>query len=103
MSYLKGILVTKYKDVNIGVGDSTIPNSEWLSRLSLDSINKSIANLNYIASQPTGVITWGVDQFMVDSDPEGSLCKDEYDVELADVSNTTMLALLTEIKNLKEQ
>lgn len=103
MSYLKGILVTKYKRVNIGVSDTTIPNSGDLSKLDLDSINKSIDDLNYILTKPTGVITWGVDQFMVDSDPEGSLCKDENDNELADIPNSTMLNLLTEIKNFKEQ
>ncbi|MBS7253507.1 hypothetical protein [Flavobacterium branchiicola] len=103
MSYLKGLVIDKYKSVDLGIDDTTISNSGYLSDLSLDSINKAITNLNYIITQTTGVITWGVDRFMVDSDPEGSLCKDENDIELADVPNSVMINLLLEIKNFKTQ
>jgi hypothetical protein len=91
------------REVEIIIANQTIKNSSYLSDLNLDSINKSITDLNYIITQKNGIITWGVEQFMVDSDSERSLCKDENNTELADIPNNIMINLLTEIKSFKEQ
>lgn len=104
MSYLKGLVVDKYKSVDLGVVDTTISNSSHLSDFDLDSISKIVLDLNNVISNPNGALLWGQEQIMIDSDPINSKCEDEMNGEiLPDVQTSSLLNLMIEIKNFKAQ
>lgn len=106
MSYTKSIIVQGLRidrSVSTEVSLSNIPDTGYLSSLDINTIESIISDLNWIITQSTGVITWGVENFMVDSDSQGSLCRDLDDVEIADIPTNTIRDLMIEVKNFKQQ
>ncbi|KIX22045.1 hypothetical protein SY27_05085 [Flavobacterium sp. 316] len=106
MTISKSILISKKyvtRGAKISLGYIEVPNTSFLSELSTNSIDKIINDLNWILSQPTGVITWGVDRCMVDSDFEGSLCTDYDGIEVGDIPTNLMKDLMEEIKSFKHE
>ncbi len=111
MSYLKGIAVQSLRqgiksqrDVIIGVVDSTITNSSYLSDFNLSSINEIIIKLEELVQSDGGGFIWGQEYIMIDSSPEISFCENDLDKEaLPDVPTISLLNLMIEIQKLKTE
>ncbi|KRD06316.1 hypothetical protein ASE21_19285 [Flavobacterium sp. Root901] len=104
MSYSKAIVVQYRRNINIGVVDTTISNSHSLSDLDLGSINQIIGTLTEVISNPNGAFIWGSEQIVIDSDSINSKITDEINgVTLSNTSTISLLNLMVEIKNFKEQ
>ncbi|WP_026715316.1 hypothetical protein [Flavobacterium daejeonense] len=106
MSYPKFIAVRRktqtYRYVEVGVYDSSIPESGNLSELTLYYIDDAINQLNFILTQPDDAVLWGVEQFHVESEPIMSVCLDFNEEVIAEVSTVDLKNLMLEVKNFKE-
>ncbi|MDR7209661.1 hypothetical protein [Flavobacterium piscis] len=111
MKYLKGIVVQSpsrgnkiQRDVNIGVVDSMIANSSYLSDFDLNSVKKIVFDLKELVKSDEGGFIWGQEYIMIDSAPEISFCENDLDKEaLPDVPTISLLNLMIEIQKIKEK
>ncbi|UUF15229.1 MULTISPECIES: hypothetical protein [Flavobacterium] len=111
MSYSKRIAVLSLRrgikpqrDVIIGVADSAIINSSYLSDFNLSSINKIVIKLEELVRSDGGGFIWGQEYIMIDSSPEISFCENDLDKEtLPDVPTISLLKLMIEIQKIKTE
>jgi hypothetical protein len=103
MSYTKAIAIQHGGTINMGVADTEILNSEYLSDFDLHSINQIVTDLDEVINNPNGALIWGQMQIMIDSDPINSKCADQMSNEiLPDVLTISFLNLMMENKKFKE-
>lgn len=108
---MKSIVVyTKFpnlnRDLSIGGGLSTYPQTGHLSDLDLDSIIKIIDKLTLLvnSTNPNDYYYWGVDLCMIMSTKSISECRDEMnDEDYNDIPTQTLLDFMIELRNHKQQ
>ena len=102
MAYIKFIAIHHY-DVSVGVVDTEISNSTYLSEFDIDSYEELICALKEVINNENEGMLWGQDKIMIDSRPEISYCFNEIEQEkLPDVFTQDLLNLILQIRGFKE-